>query len=372
MNEMKSIDQNWLGKFIANALYSGRDFTNNVGSSMANALDTVTPGKLPRTDSGLGDFIFGKAPEYAEDRSYGMRGPISDTGSGTLDKRLIDVAGLPLPYMAAGMGMKGLIKSAVKPKASFIPPQVALENQSRRDFLKNAGMATAGVAIAPHVALKGIEKLGAKLAPDVGRAATTTAARTIGTASVPAVLGKAIAYFRAYPHLLPLLRKGGFKEVDDNIWRFNGPGNDITPGLKGYDGLDHEMVLKHFDADGKFKNDIDNWSDFNPELTQHQIDADSLDILYSKFETQMHDPDSIADFAVAHGVSPQDFANILLERKTITKTEYDRLISEMPDHQTALERYAKSFSEIGDDLDFTKSGYEYYSPDVPIDFWNSE
>ena len=93
--QMSGINPNPVGNTLANWLYQGRNFANKA--------------EVPYL-GGLGDLLFGESPEVIEDWAYGFA-PVSGAGQTTqLDPRLVDVAGLPLPYAGAYMGGKGLYK----------------------------------------------------------------------------------------------------------------------------------------------------------------------------------------------------------------------------------------------------------------------
>lgn len=100
--EAKNVPQNAIGRLLADMLYSARSGLNeNVGIPFVD------------TGIGLGDMLMGESPEYIEDLSHGM--PLG-TGSGQawqMDHRAMDVAGLPLPYAAAGMIGKKAGSSAI-------------------------------------------------------------------------------------------------------------------------------------------------------------------------------------------------------------------------------------------------------------------
>lgn len=162
-DRISAIEPNKLLLMFSKALRAGREGLNY-------------PGKLPDSvpllgGMGLGDLMVGKSPEAFEDYSYGF-GPFH-RGKGlttVVDPRLVDIAGLPVPYVGAAkvtkLGAQKLMAKALKEGAE------TPVDMSRREFSKKLAGVTGAVAV-PGAALK----IGSELAADVAPRAAVSAAK---------------------------------------------------------------------------------------------------------------------------------------------------------------------------------------------------
>jgi hypothetical protein len=201
-DSISAIEPNQFGLALSKALRYGRDALNYPGK---------LPEKVPLVGGmGLGDFMWGHAPEAVEDYSYGF-GPFHK-GSGMttqMDPRMVDIAFMPT--LGAGGAVKGtgkLLSNALR-KA----PMEATD-MSRRNFLKGAGAVTAGAAATlavPDLAkslMKGVGSAAEEAAPAIGRAAGAQAAK-MGIGELASTLGTAS---RAW------IAKHGAEWIDNNDW----------------------------------------------------------------------------------------------------------------------------------------------------------
>lgn len=233
-----NVPQDELGKWLANKLGGGRDWLNqNLG----------IPGI--ETGIGLGDLFMGESPEFIEDVSWGQ--PISRPGGHgpTLDPRIMDVAGLPIPYAGAAKGMqlggRALLKQGATPDLATLAktdPVAAKKmadarvnsmfddtiprnqvDQGRRDALKAIAGGTA-VAAAPLTALKALKSSAAKPHPYYSEAVVADLARPMAGATVRAATAAAnpqsaglAAYIRSVPTALAAFKDKGVKGVQDLV-----------------------------------------------------------------------------------------------------------------------------------------------------------
>ena len=178
------ITPNPIGNFIAKMTKSAKKFLDKGNISYTgpgtDVFANVTGAEAPSI--GFGEVLFGQGPEAIEDWAYGFP-PIEGGGQNTrLKPEAIDIAALPT------FGALGLAKATAKPAVRGLSKTLGRQmdvpvNEGRRDFLKNAGIVTAGAAAAatvPTVLTKALtKKAPVAAAKGAAKAVTRTPARQV-------------------------------------------------------------------------------------------------------------------------------------------------------------------------------------------------
>ena len=188
-DSISAIEPNKLLLMLSKGLRAGREGLNY-------------PGKLPESvpllgGMGFGDLLMGKSPEALEDYSYGFGpirgGPTAQTFK--LDPRVVDIAGLPVPYVA---GSKVTKLGAQKLMAKALKEGVPVDT-SRREFMKKAGAvgaAGAGALAVPGAVLKIGSELAPKAAAEVATDIAPRAAAGVAAKSIRSMLDNSVESIR--------------------------------------------------------------------------------------------------------------------------------------------------------------------------------
>jgi hypothetical protein len=205
--------------------------------TISNALEYTRnalnyPGKLPASvplvgGKGAGDLLVGESPEAISDYSHGF-GPVKGKGHAfQLDKRLIDIAGLPLPY---GVAAKGATMLGQRATGALLR---GASDVSRRDFLKKGAAvagAAAGAAAIPDIAKLGVKALEKPLAETAAAKAAPLVASNLARAGlVDSMVSKLTGWAAG---------KEGREWLNFNVSELTGPefdhfvGNITTPEMK--------------------------------------------------------------------------------------------------------------------------------------------
>ncbi|MEI6478528.1 MAG: hypothetical protein WCO52_06090 [bacterium] len=165
---IRPIPENPMLRTASQGLGTLRRYLDNAGESVASAL-------VPNTQLPVGSLLVGQSPEEIHQWAQGS----SPFYQGTLnfapgrDRGIIDTAFLPVGE-AAGIGglarslARSLGASAMRRVIESVPMQAG-----RRQFMKNAGQAAVGTAVATPLLLRGLGKAAEHAAPEVAETATT-------------------------------------------------------------------------------------------------------------------------------------------------------------------------------------------------------
>lgn len=266
---MRAIEPNPVGSVIAKGLFGARDYMD--GAQIPNAVPLFG-------GMGIGQLLMGESPEVIDEMASGFM-PYKGSGHTTqLDPRVLDVAGLPLPY--AGVGALGKTAFNVAKRKSLGAIAETAVDAGRRGFMKKAAGATALVAGASSVpgVLKGLATAGkatakpiaADVARTVGVGASRQAVRQLSAMWAPGLLSA----LRNMPGLYAVLKAKGYKALGDTGYSKNQ--KELDEVLSAFEKNQGKDIIGDFDNhvyddNGFVKKYAPNTEDFNTEQVDNYI-----------------------------------------------------------------------------------------------------
>lgn len=232
---IKPIEPNRYGLGLSKVLRGARDAMN-------------WPGKIPKSvplvgDMGLGDFVFGQGPEYAEDLAYGFGKGRGGGLQWRLDPRAVDLAGTPT-FGAVG-GAKLLAKQVRKGISGAVADTPI--NEGRRKALGKIGGLTAGAVTAAAV-------------PDVVKRVLPGALDELAPAVGKEVAGAAVANVdNLVSQLGPKVLSGNRRYIDEEYWNIINDAlseEDLArlEGVWSYQDFPEDLKIK---TEGAMKHEYD-------------------------------------------------------------------------------------------------------------------